>query len=220
MPTFLKLMGYLTVLAAFIGAAGCSPETNAKSTNNSPTTQEERPMQLPRPPLKIPMPLDKAGYKVDVTFEVPSSLLLKGATNLSHYFIGLRVLYAPGTDKVFDALEEHPVTVRISLHRIEAGKEVKIPLFDSKVVSGFGEYPKRYEVFEIPEGKATAESFYADHSGAPRGTPDASALVLIFPSPKNVITPGGYRIQVETLEDIPALNGVKAFFVYEEFPDG
>jgi len=202
------------------GGVGCGPEVNGQDTSVAATVKNEQPMQLSRPPLKIPMPLDKAGYKVDVTFEVPSSLLLKGATNLSHYFIGLRVLFAPGTSNVRIALEEHPVTVRMSLYRIVEGKEVKIPLFDSKVVSGFGEYPKRYEVFEIPEGKATAEIAYSDHSGAPRGTPDASALVLDFPSPDNVITPGVYRIQVETLKDIPALTGVKAFFVYEEFPDG
>jgi len=208
------------MIAMSAGGAGCSPEVNGQDTNVAATVKDERPMPLPGPPLKIPMPLDKAGYKVDVTFEVPSSLLLKGVTNLSHYFIGLRVLFAPGTDEVFDALEEHPVTVQMFLHRIEEGKEVKIPLFDSKVVSGFGEYPKRYEVFEIPEGKATAEIAYSDHSDAPRGTPDASALVMVLTSAGRNTIPGVYRFQVETLEDIPALSGVTSFFVYEEHPGG
>jgi len=208
------------MIAMSAGGAGCSPEVNGQDTNVAATVNNEQPMQLPRPPLKIPMPLDKAGYKVDVTFEVPPSLLLKHMSYLSHYIIGLRIMFAPGTSNVRIALEEHPVTVRMSLHRIEERKEIRIPLFTSKAVSGFGEYPKRYEVFEIPGGKATAKLAYSDHSGAPRGTPDASALVMTLTGTKRDVTPGIYRFQVETLEDIPALSGVTSFFVYEEHPGG
>jgi len=195
------------------GGVGCGPEVNGQDTSVAATVKNEQPMQLSRPPLKIPMPLDKAGYKVDVTFEVPP--LPKGITSLN-YFIGLHVMFAPGTDKVFDALEKNPVTARIFLYRIEDGKELKIPLFNSKIVSDFGEYPYRFEVFEIPEGKATAELTHASHSGAPRGTPDASTLVFSFTAAKDDGTPGVYRLQVETLEDIPALSGITSFLVYEE----
>jgi len=155
------------------------------------------------------MPLDKAGYKVDVTFEVTTPT--EGLSYLE-YLIGLRVLFAPGTSEVRIALENHPITTRIFLRRIENGKEIKIPLLDRKLISAFGEYPDRYEVREIPEDRATARMSYADHSGAPRGTPNASALVLSG----TAVTPGVYRFQVETLEDIPDLEDVKAFFVYEE----
>jgi len=177
------------------------------------TANNEQPTKLPSPPLKIPMPLDKAGYKADVTFEVPS--LPKGITSLN-YFIGLRVMFAPGTSNVRIALEEYSITVQVFLHRIKDGKELKIPLFNNKIISDFGEYPYRFEVFEIPEGKATAELSYASHSGAPRGTPDASTLVFSFTAAKDDGTPGVYRLQVETLEDIPELSGITSFLVYEE----
>jgi len=213
MPTLLKPMGYLTMVAASVAGAGYSPEINAQGANMTVTTNNEQPVTLPRPPLKIPMPLDKAGYKVDVTFEVAS--LPKEITYLN-YLIGLRVMFAPGTSNVRIALENNPVTVRISLHRIEGDKEIRIPLFDSKRISRVDEFPRRFEVFEIPEGNATAKMAYADHSGAPKGTPDASAIVLDFAGPKKAVTPGIYRFQVETLEDIPELSGMTSFFVYEE----
>jgi len=90
-------------------------------------------------------------------------------------------------------------------------------LFDSKMVSDFGEYPDRYETFEIPEGIATASGYYADHSGAPQGTPNGSTRVLNLADAGTAVTPGVYRFQVETLEDIPALSGFTSFFVYEEY---
>jgi len=214
MSTFSTSMGCLMMVAtSVVAGADYSPEINAQGANMTMTANNEQPTKLPHPPLKIPMPLDKAGYKVDVTFEVPP--LPKGITSLN-YFIGLRVMFAPGTDEVFDALEENPVTARIFLYRIADRKELKIPLFNSKIISDFGEYPYRFEVFEIPEGKATAELTHASHSGAPRGTPDASTLVFSFTAAKDDGTPGVYRLQVETLEDIPALSGITSFLVYEE----
>jgi len=115
------------------------------------------------------------------------------------------------------ALEAHPLEVRISLHRIEGGREVRIPLLDRKMVSGFGEYPYRFETFEIPEGTATASKYYAEHSGAPKGTPNGSTMVMNLAGAGTAVTSGVYRFQVETLEDIPALSGFTSFFVYEEY---
>jgi len=202
------------MIAASVAGAACSPEINAQGANTAMTANNEQSMTLPRPPLKIPMPLDKAGYKVDVTFEVPR--LPRRMTYLSH-LIGLRILFTTGTPDLRLALEAHPVKVRLSLHRIEDGKEVRIPLFDSKMVSGFGEYPYRYETFEIPEGKAMASEYYAEHSGAPQGTPNGSTRVLNLADAGTAVTLGVYRFQVETLEDIPALSGFTSFFVYEEY---
>jgi len=222
MSNFLKPMGYLAMVAASAGGAGYSPEINGQGVNVTATIKDERPAQLPRPPLKIPMPLDKAGYKVDVTFEVPASMLRNGLPYLNNHLIGLRVLFAPGatpeTKKIFEALEERPLAVRIFLSRLEENREVRIPLFDSKLVSSIGTHPRRYEAFEIPDGKAMATQAYVEHSGAPRGTPDASTLVLSLAGSRMAVTPGVYRFQAETLEDAPVLTGITAFFVYEENP--
>jgi len=214
MSTFLKSMGYLTMAAASVAGAGCSPEINAQGTDMTMTAKNEQSVALPRPPLKIPMPLDKAGYKIDVTFEVPP--LPKGKTHFN-YFLGLRVLFAPGTSNVRIALEENPVSARISLFRIEGSREIRLPLFSRTRRPAPDQPPRRGEVFEIPDGgEAIASRYYAQHSGAPRGTPDASTLVLGFASAHGDGVPGIYRLQVETLENIPALSGVTSFFVYEE----
>jgi|GEM_PF-1492803 len=178
------------------------------------TTNGQYAMALPRPPLKIPFPLDKAGHKLDVTFEVPRSRWPWRKPYLVN-LIGLRVLFTTGSGEVLEALEVHPVTLRLSLSRLEQGQEVTIPLFARERISSIREYPRRYALFEIPEGKATATFYYADHSGAPQGTPDGSALVLNLAGARMAVTPGIYRFKVETLEDIPALNGVTSFFVYE-----
>ncbi|WP_156468861.1 hypothetical protein [Cephaloticoccus capnophilus] len=213
-PTFLKIIGYLKMVAASVAGAGYSPGINAQGANMIMTVNNEQSVTLPRPPLKIPMPLDKAGYKVDVTFEVPP--LPRRMTYLSH-LIGLRILFTTGDLNLLRALEAHPVEVRLSLHRIEDGREVRIPLRDRKRVSGFGEYPRRYEIFEIPEGKATASLYYAEHFGAPQGTPNGSTMVMNLAGAGTAVTPGVYRFQVETLEDIPALSGFTSFFVYEKY---
>jgi len=216
MPIFLKTMGCLTMVAASVAGAGYSPEINAQGANMTMTANNEQSVTLPRPPLKIPMPLDKAGYKIDVTFEVPP--LPKGKTHFN-YFLGLRVLFAPGADKVFDALDEYPVSARISLFRIEGDREIRLPLFNRMRRPGPGQPPRRGEALEIPEGGEVIASLdHAEHSGAPRGTPDASTLVLGFASAIGDGIPGLYRLQAETLENIPALSDVTSFFAYEELP--
>jgi len=212
MSTFSTSTGCLLVAASVVAGVGCSPEINAQGVNMNITAENKQPVTLPRPPLKIPMPLDKAGYKVDVTFEVAS--LPKGATYLSQ-LIGLRVLFTPGEGEVLNALRKHPVTVKISLHRLVDGQEVRIPLLVRKRVSSVFESPDRYETVEIPNGKATAKLSYSDSSDAQPGTPDGAALVLSFAGAGTAITLGRYRFQIETLEDIPELRGVAAFFVCE-----
>jgi len=174
----------------------------------------QAPTPLPRLPLKIPMPLDKAGYMIDVTFVVPP--LPEGRTFWSG-FVGLRVLFAPGTSEVFDAMNQHPVAARIFLHRIEGGREIPVPLFSRTKRPPPGKPPLLHgDPFELPDGEAIASLDYAQHSGAPRGTPNASTLVWGFASAGQRITPGVYRLQVETLEDIPELSGVTSFLVYEK----
>jgi len=218
MSILFKPMGYLVALAATAGVAGCGSEVNVQGGDVTAAATGDQHVPLPRVPLKIPMPLDKAGYKVDVTFEVPP---LPVDRRFWSGFIGLRILFAPGTSDVRIALEENPVAVRISLHRIEFETETPIPLFSSTKRPPPGTAPFRGdEVFELPDGVAIAVGSYTQLSGAPRGTPNASTRVLSFASAGHAITAGVYRLQVETLEDIPALSGVTSFLVYEKHPRG
>jgi len=214
MSIFFKPMGYLAAFAASVGGAGCSPGA-ADQQAGTAASQGEQSIRLPQAPLKIPMPLDKAGHKVDVTFELPP--LPEGRTAW-HHFIGLRVVFPAGTDEVLDALEAHPVKARIALYRImDDGQAVQLRLLNKKIVSNLEEHPDRFEVFEIPGGVATARSVATQFSGAPPGTPgDTSTKVLSFTGSDGDKMPGIYRLQVETLEDIPALNGATSFLVYEE----
>jgi len=212
--SILKPMGYLAALAATAGVAGCGSEVNCQGGDMVVSATDERPAPLPCAPLKIPLPLDKAGARVDVTFEVPPPPKGRYAWN---YFVGLRVLFTPGTGEVRTVLENHPIPARIFLYRIEAdGKEVPIPLFSRlKRRPAVGPLYDD-EVGELPDGLAFATEAYTQLSGAPRGTPNASTIVLRFASAKIDGWPGVYRLQVETLEDIPALSGVTSFLVYEE----
>jgi len=222
MSMLIKPVGYLAAFAATAGVAGCGGAVNAQGADVAVAAQDERPVELPRPPIKIPMPLDKAGAKVDVTFEVPPLVgeRLFGVNYFSG-FIGLRVLFTPGSGDVRIALENHPPAARISLHRIEGGgKQVRIPLFSRTKRPPPGVPPSRGDVFEIPErGEAIAILSSSEHSGAPPGTPNAATLVMSFAADKTDVTPGVYRLQVETLEDIPELSGVTSFLVYEEYPE-
>jgi len=217
MSAFLKPVSYLAAFAATAGVAGCGPEVSSQGVDAAAAATDEQHAELPRPPIKIPMPLDKAGAKVDVTFEVPPPP--KGRWRWS-YFVGLRVLFAPGTSDVQLALEKHPIPVRIFLSRIEKdGEEVPIPLFSStKRRPAVGPLYPGDEVLELPDGEAFATLDYVQHSGAPLSTPDASALVLSFASGHVDGRAGVYRLRVETLEDIPALSGITSFLVYEENP--
>jgi len=124
-------------------------------------------------------------------------------------------------DEIFQALEDHPVTARISMYRIEKdGREVRLPIVNKRQISARHENPRRYETFELPGGIAMARRYYSTQTKAqyeaPRGTPDSATLVMSFAAAAGDGTRGTYRLQVETLEDIPALSGVTSFLVYEE----
>jgi len=214
MSAFLKPMGCLAAIAATAGVAGHGPETNVHEADMGATAKDQRPVLLPRPPIKIPMALDKAGTKVDVTFEIPP--LSKGEKFFSSYFVGLRVLSTPGTSDVRIALENHPVSARIFLSRIEDGEEVMLAPF-SRVNP---EAPHAEDTLAPPENEVIASRYYTQLSGAPPGTPDASTIVLSFGSARAAGIPGVYRLQVETLKDIPELSGITSFLVYEAHPRG
>ncbi|MCB2018863.1 MAG: hypothetical protein KDF54_15360 [Hydrogenophaga sp.] len=166
-------------------------------------------------PLKIPMPLDKAGFKVDVTFDVPPPPKVSHSTG---YFLGIRMLFAPSDpDKKIATIDAHPVEVRLTLHRLQDGKEVPVKIWNSvAIIKGYESI--RYESIALKDDVAVSRGLYSDHSGAPPGTPDASTYVLEFGGPGDK-GPGRFRLRLETLKDIPQLNGYKAFLVYERAPD-
>jgi len=120
MSILFKPMGYLAAFAVTAGVAGCGTEIKCQGIDISAMATDEQPVWLPCAPLKIPLPLDKAGG-VDVTFEVPPPP--KGRYAWS-YFVGLRILFTPGTDEVSKILDNHAIPARIFLYRIEEGAVV------------------------------------------------------------------------------------------------
>lgn len=166
-------------------------------------------------PLKIPMPLDKAGYKIDVTFDVPAPPKVSHSTG---YFLGLRMLFAPADpDGKIATIDAHPVEVRVTLHRLQDGQEIPVK-FWNRVDVAKGYEPSRFEAFSLKDDIAVSSGAFTEYSGAPPGTPDASTYVLEFGGPGEQ-GPGRYRLRLETLKDIPQLSGFKAFLAYERSPD-
>ena len=164
-------------------------------------------------PLKIPMPLDKAGHKIDVTFDVPSPPKVSHSTG---YFLGLRVLFAPAKGQV-QHIDAYPVSVRVTLHRLQGGIEIPVKIWN-RVDVAKGYEPSRFESFSLKDDIAVSHGSFTEYSGAPPGTPDASTYVLEFGGPGEQ-GPGRYRLRLETLKDVPQLKGFKAFLAYERGPD-
>jgi hypothetical protein len=165
-------------------------------------------------PLKIPMPLDKAGHKVDVIFDIPEP---PQGERSRGYFIGLRLLFAPADpDERISTIAANPVTVRMTLHRLVGGHEESVQLVKFAQVSK-GSQPYRSEALPLKNDSAVSTGVFTEYSGATPGTPDASTYVLEFAAPRGD-APGKYRLRVETLKDIPQLQGFKAFLAFEQSP--
>lgn len=164
-------------------------------------------------PLKIPMPLDKAGHKIDVTFDVPPPPKVSHSTG---YFLGLRVLFAPAMGQV-QQIDAHPVSVRVTLHRLQDGKEIPVRFWNGRDVSK-GYEPTRIEWLPLEDDIAISRRSFTEYSGAPPGTPDASTYILRFGGPEEQ-GQGRYRLRLETLKDIPQLKNFTVFLVFERAPD-
>jgi hypothetical protein len=166
-------------------------------------------------PLKIPMPLDQAGHKIDVVFDIPAP---PKVSHSSGYFLGLRVLFAPtDPDKRIEMIDAHPVEIRVTLHRLQGRDEIPVRFWNRKEVSK-GYEPPRVESFPLKDDIAISRRAFSEHSGAPPGTPDASTYVLRFGGPEEQ-GQGRYRLRLETLKDIPQLRSFKTFLVFERAPD-
>lgn len=199
------LMGMLTW-----SLLGCGTPGNAAASGAEGATGD-----VLRAPLKIPMPLDKAGHKVDVTFDVPVPPKVSHSTG---YFLGLRTLFAPSDpDGKIATIDAHPVEVRVTLHRLLGGKEIPVQFWNRVDVSK-GYEPSRIESFPLKDDIAVSRRSFTEYSGAPPGRPDASTYVLRFGGPDEQ-GPGRYRLRLETRNDIPQLHRYKAFLVFERAPD-
>lgn len=163
-------------------------------------------------PLKIPMPLDKAGHRIDVTFDIPEP---PNGERAKGYFLGLRVLFAPATGQV-PLLESHPVKVRVTMHRLQAGSERPVEFVRLERV-GSPHGPGEYVPVPIKDDVAVSRGSHTEYSEALPGTPNASTRVLEFAAPCDS-SAGRYRLRVETLDDLPALAGFKAVLTFEQGP--
>lgn len=163
-------------------------------------------------PLKIPMPLDKAGHKIDVVFDIPEPPKGERARG---YFLGLRVLFAPARGQV-QLLDAHPVAVRVRMHRLKSGSELPVE-FVRLEREGSLHGPGQYVPVPIKDDVAVSRGSHTEFSDAPPGTPDASTRVLEFAAPRDSYA-GRYRLRVETLNDLPALKGFKAYLALEQGP--
>lgn len=198
---------WLWAIGLVVGLAACSAGGTSAQSPGAATDK------VAVAPLKIPMPLDKAGHKIDVTFDVPPPPKVSHSTG---YFLGLRVLFAPAMGQV-QHIDAHPVSVRVTLHRLQDGNEIPVKIWN-RVDVAKGYEPSRFESFSLKDDIAVSHRSFTEYSGAPPGTPDASTYVLEFGGPGEQ-GPGRYRLRLETLKDIPQLKGFKAFLAFERAPD-
>lgn len=187
--------------------AGCSAGGPGKAA-----TQDASDVGVLVAPLKIPIPLDKARHKIDVTFDIPEPP--KGE-RVRGYFLGLRILFAPATGQV-PLLENHPVKLRVTLHRLQSGAERPVEFVRLERVGSL-HGPGQYVPVPIKDDVAVSRGSHTEYSEAPPGTPDASTRVLEIAAPRDS-SAGRYRLRVETLDDLPALAGFKSFLAFEQSP--
>ena len=163
-------------------------------------------------PLKIPMPLDKAGHKIDVIFDVPEPP--KGE-RVRGYFLGLRVLFAPARGQV-QLLDAHPVAVRVTMHRLHSGSEQPVEFVRLERVGSL-HGPGQYAPVPIKDDVSVARGMFSEGPGASVGSSDASTYVMEFAAPRDS-SAGRFRLRVESLKDLPSLKEFKAFLAFEQGP--
>ena len=202
-PSTANLWRALGIVGAFLLCAallmGCKH-------SEQPAAQ---PHMQPRAPIKLPIPLDKAGYKVDTTFwfirpDPPRAL-----------FIGLNIPFTAGDGTRIELIDAHPVKARVTLHRMEeGGAETKVVLKAPVKISKPGE-PSQYEWIALPNDEAYSErsrSYGTDD----KTKIDGATYELEFAFPNTApLAQGQYRLQVELLEDKPALKDMPAYLVVD-----
>ena len=193
----LGLSGALLLSAALL--MGC------KQPSSRPPAAE--PHMQPHAPIKLPIPLDKAGYKVDMTFWFIHPDPLRA------YFVGLNIPFTAGDGTRIELIDAHPVKAKVTLHRIErGGAETKMTL-KMPVDMAKPEEPSKYEWIPLPSDEAYSErsrSYGTDD----KTKIDGATYELSFGS-AGMLAQGQYRLQVELLEDNPALKDLPAYLVVD-----
>ena len=172
------------------------------------------PHMQPRAPIKLPIPLDKAGYKVDTTFWVIPPKPPYG------YFVGLRIPFTAGDGRRIELIDAHPVKARVTLHRMEeGGAETKVVLEAPVKISKPNE-PSQYEMVALPNDEAISsgmESYRLSYKPEDKYQVDGAIYELSFSS-AGTLAQGQYRLQVELLEENPALKDMPAYLVVDLVP--
>lgn len=193
---------------AIVGLVG-SGLTACGQTQN-PSSAVAAPSGQPSIPVVLPMPVDKAGHTVQTEFWIPPK-----ADGYRGFYAGLRVPFLPGSNAGRGVwLEEHPVKVRLALHRIDEGRFEPVIFGISVRVSGPYE-PGEFEPRKLTDGVAVSRRAYSSHSGKPNGTSDASFYQMILAG-AGKLTPGRYLLEATVLEDQPAWQGVSVFLTFLE----
>ena len=191
-----------------LGLLGCAAAGGHATASGSQTGD----VAVPQAPLKIPMPLDRAGHKIDVVFDIPEPPAGERARG---NFLGLRILFASAMGQV-QLLEAHPVKVRVTMHRLQSGAELPVDFVRLERV-GSPHGPGQYVPVPIKDDVAVARGMFSEGSGAAMGTAGASTYVMEFAAPRDS-SAGRFRLRVETLNDLPSLVGFKAFLALERAP--
>ena len=204
-PTILwRTLGVLGVL--LLGAVllvGCKQP--------APHAPVAEPHMQPLAPIKLPLPLDKAGYKVDTKFWIIPPEPERA------YFVGLNIPFTAGDGSRIELMDAHPVKARVTLHRMEEnGAETKMTLKMPVRISPFGE-PGKYEWIALPDDEAKSrgtESRRLSYKPEDKNQVDGAVRELSFGS-AGFLSKGQYHLQVELLEDNPALKDLPAYLVVD-----
>lgn len=203
-PSTANLWRALGIVGAFLLCAallmGCKH-------SEQPAAQ---PHMQPRAPIKLPIPLDKAGYKVNTTFWVIPPKPPYG------YFVGLRIPFTAGDGRRIELIDAHPVKARVTLHRMEeGGAETKVVLKAPVKISKPNE-PSQYEMVALPNDEAKSGRIRS-YGSDDKTKIDGATYELSFGS-AGTLAQGQYRLQVELLEENPALKDMPAYLVVDLVP--
>ena len=165
----------------------------------------------PQAPIKLPIPLDKAGYKVDTTFwfihpDPPRA-----------YFVGLNIPFTAGDGTRIELMDAHPVKAKVTLHKMEEnGAESKMTLETPVNMAKPGE-PRNSEWIALPDNEAKTQrtrSYRLSYKPEDKYQVDGVIYELRLGS-AGTLAQGQYRLRVELLEDNPALKDLPAYLVVD-----
>ena len=201
----LSLSGALLLCAVLL--MGCNKQPSSRLPAAEPHMQ-------PQAPIKLPIPLDKAGYKIDTTFWIIPPEPPYG------YFVGLNIPFTAGDGTRIELMDAHPVKAKVTLHRMEEnGMKTKMVLKAPVNVAKPEEFNK-YEWMALSDDVAETRGMGSRRlSYKPEDKYQVDGVIreLSFGS-AGTLPQGRYHLQVELLEDKPALKEMPAYLVVDLVP--